>query len=229
MDVIPLVDGECCLVERFLDEAQADRFFADITETAVWHQPQFTLFGKPVNSPRLAAWYGDAGAVYTYSGLANRPLPWFDSLRRLRRRVEAHVGDGARFNSVLLNLYRNGDDAMGWHSDDEPELGAQAVIASLSLGATRRFLMRHKRRKNLGLVKLPLRHGSLLLMRGETQRHWRHAVPRTKQPVGARINLTFRRVNIATAATASAPVPRARLVCDNAAPSAHEETMHHAR
>lgn len=188
--VLPLADGECSLVERFLDGAQADWFFADIARTARWEQPQLTLFGKPVSSPRLAAWYGDAGAVYAYSGLVNHPLPWFESLRHLRRRVEAH--SGARFNSVLLNLYRSGDDAMGWHSDDETELGADNTIASLSLGATRRFLMRHKRRKNLGLVKLPLTHGSLLLMRGQTQRHWRHAVPRTRQPVGARINLTFR-------------------------------------
>ncbi len=189
---IPLVDGECYLVERFLDNAQADRFFHLIGQGARWRQPRLKLFGKSVRSPRLAAWYGDPQAIYAYSGVVNEPLPWFDALAQLRRRVEAHTG--SRFNSVLLNLYRNGDDAMGWHSDDEAELDRTAVIASLSLGATRRFVMRHKRRKDLDSVQIPLRHGSLLVMAGETQRHWRHAVPRTKRPVGARINLTFRRV-----------------------------------
>ncbi len=190
---IPLVDGECYLVEHFLDHPRADRFFENIERTAVWHQPRLTLFGQSRGSPRLAAWYGDPQAVYAYSGVVNRPLPWFDALRQLRARVEEHTGE--RFNSVLINLYRSGDDAMGWHSDDEPELGARATIASLSLGATRRFVMRHKRRKNLGSIALALHHGSLLVMKGDTQRHWRHAVPRTKRAVGARINLTFRLVH----------------------------------
>ena len=190
--VIPLVDGECYLVEHFLNHSRADQFFQDIRQTAVWHQPQLSLFGKPVNSPRLAAWYGDAEAIYTYSGLVNQPLPWFESLHQLRARVEDHTA--AHFNSVLLNLYRNGNDAMGWHSDDESELVEGATIASLSLGATRRFVMRHKRRKDLDSVKIPLHHGSLLVMQGQTQRYWRHALPRTKQPVEARINLTFRLV-----------------------------------
>lgn len=192
--VIPLIDGDCVLVERFLNKTRADRFFLDIRQTALWHQPQLNLFGKAVRSPRLAAWYGDPGAVYAYSGQVNRPLPWFEALRQLRRRIEGHTG--ARFNGVLLNLYRDGNDAMGWHSDDEAELGAQAVIASLSLGATRRFVMRHKRRAGLAVVEIALRHGSLLLMRGRTQQHWRHALPRTRQAVGARINLTFRRVRV---------------------------------
>ncbi|MDD9875104.1 MAG: alpha-ketoglutarate-dependent dioxygenase AlkB [Gammaproteobacteria bacterium] len=195
--VIPLIDGECVLVERFLNQTRADRFFLDIRQTALWHQPQLNLFGKVARSPRLAAWYGDPGAVYTYSGLVNRPLPWFEGLCQLRRRIEGHTG--ARFNSVLINLYRDGNDAMGWHSDDEAELVPGAVIASLSLGATRRFAMRHKRRPRLAVVNIALHHGSLLLMRGQTQQHWRHALPRTRQTVGARINLTFRRVRIADA------------------------------
>ncbi len=194
---IPLPDGECYLVEHFLDNPRADRFFDRIAQTARWHQPQLHLFGKRVHSPRLAAWYGDPEAIYAYSGLVNQPLPWFDALQQLRRRVERCTG--ARFNSVLINLYRNGGDSMGWHADDEPELGPRPAIASVSLGATRRFVLRHKRRKNLdsgsGSVGIALRHGSLLVMQGETQRHWRHAVPRTRRPVGARINLTFRLVH----------------------------------
>ena len=190
---LPLVDGECYLVEHFLEKSAADQFFEDIRQNATWHQPRLNLFGKAVDSPRLAAWYGDPEAVYAYSGLVNRPLPWFDALGRLRSRVEDC--SGARFNSVLINLYRNGDDAMGWHSDNESQLAPGAAIASVSLGATRRFVMRHRRRKNLPGVKIPLHHGSLLVMGGETQRHWRHAVPRTAKPVGARINLTFRLVD----------------------------------
>ncbi|MGR3915177.1 MAG: alpha-ketoglutarate-dependent dioxygenase AlkB [Gammaproteobacteria bacterium] len=181
-------DGECYLHEGFLARAAADDFFERIRRRAVWSQPQVRMFGRTVRAPRLAAWHGDAGACYAYSGQSHRPRPWFGALRELRARLEAHCG--ARFNSVLLNYYRDGDDALGWHSDDEPELAAGAPIASLSLGAARRFVLRHKRRKLTHAVAL--RHGALLLMCGETQAHWRHALPRTKRPVGARMNLTFR-------------------------------------
>ncbi len=191
--VIPLVDGECYLVEHFVEKTRADEFFHDIRQHAVWHQPRIRLFGKTVDSPRLAAWYGDPQAVYAYSGLVNRPLPWFEALRQLRARIQAC--SGASFNSVLLNLYRDGNDAMSWHSDDESQLVPGAAIASISLGATRRFVLRHRRQKTLARIKIPLHHGSLLVMQGETQRHWHHAVPRTKHPVGARINLTFRLVD----------------------------------
>ena len=191
---LPLVDGEGYLAEHFLEQSRADRLFEDIRHNAAWRQPRIKLFGKVVCSPRLAAWYGDPQAVYAYSGLVNQPLPWFKALHRLRRRVEAY--SGARFNSVLINLYRDGDDAMGWHSDNESTLVPGAAIASVSLGATRRFVMRHRQRQCKGLDSLgiPLHHGSLLVMAGETQRHWRHAVPRTRRPVGPRINLTFRLV-----------------------------------
>lgn len=198
--IIPLADGECYLREHFLSALRADRFFETIYQTAEWQQPRVNMFGKSVGSPRLAAWYGNPDAVYTYSGLVNTPLPWFATLQKLRSQVEAYTG--ARFNSVLLNLYRSGDDAMGWHADDESELAQDAAIASLSLGASRRFLMRHKRRQNGTRMNLTLHHGSLLVMLGETQRHWQHAVPRTRKAVGARINLTFRLVrNSAVAAS----------------------------
>jgi alkylated DNA repair dioxygenase AlkB len=119
-------------------------------------------------------------------------VPWTTPLAALRQRLE--VALGVTFNSVLANLYRDGADSMGWHSDDEASLGPQPVIASLSLGATRRFVLRHRRRRDLQTLTLSLEHGSLLVMAGETQRHWHHAVPKTRQPVGARINLTFRHV-----------------------------------
>jgi alkylated DNA repair dioxygenase AlkB len=191
--LISLVDGECYLVDHFLDKTQADFCFENINQNSRWHQPRVNLFGKQVASPRLAAWYGDPEALYTYSGMVNEPLPWFESLSQLRLQVEDYTG--IRFNSVLINLYRNGNDAMGWHSDNESELGSRPAIASVSLGATRRFLMRHKRRKDASTLKVELHHGSLLVMKGETQQHWRHAVPRTRQAVKARINLTFRFVH----------------------------------
>jgi len=185
-------DGECHLHENFLARACADDFFERIRRRAAWSRPQLRMFGKTLRAPRLTAWHADAGAFYAYSGALHRPLPWFDELRELRARIEAH--SGARFNSVLLNYYRDGDDALGWHSDDEPELAAGAPIASLSLGETRRFLLRHKRQKITHAVAL--RHGALLMMCGAMQAHWRHALPRTKRPARARINLTFRLIAV---------------------------------
>ncbi len=188
--IIPLPDGECCLVDPFIESNQAERFFKSIRQAAIWHQPRVKIFGKTMLSPRLAAWHGDADAVYAYGGQVNQPLPWFPALREARDMVCDYTG--ARFNSVLINMYRDGDDAMGWHADNEAELAPGAAIASLSLGAARNFSMRHKRRTDLAPVNIMLRHGALLVMKGDTQRHWRHAVPRTKQAVRARINLTFR-------------------------------------
>jgi alkylated DNA repair dioxygenase AlkB len=140
--------------------------------------------------PRLSAWYGDAGAVYTYSGLRLEPLPWTPVLLEIKQATERL--SGTRFNSVLLNLYRDGQDSMGWHSDDEPELGPEPVIASVSLGALRRFVFQHKKRR--WRIALDLEPGSVLLMAGATQHHWRHALPKTRRPVAPRINLTFRTI-----------------------------------
>jgi alkylated DNA repair dioxygenase AlkB len=149
------------------------------------------LFGRRVAAPRLEAWYGDPGARYAYSGLAHEPLPWTPLLLDLRERVVDAAG-GA-YNSVLANLYRDGNDSNGWHADDERELGPEPHIASLSFGAPRRFLMRHRRDPSLRL-ELLLAPGSLLVMRGATQQCWKHAVPKTRAVTGARINLTYRLV-----------------------------------
>lgn len=180
------------LLTGFLDQEEGDELMAHLQRDVPWSQPVITLFGRSVASPRMAAWYGDSGAVYRYSGLENRPLPWLKPLDHLRRNLETITN--SRFNSVLLNLYRNGDDAMGWHSDDEKSLGATPCIASVSIGAVRRFRMRHRFRKSVPPMSLELTHGSLLLMAGETQKYWKHAVMRTKKPVGPRINLTFRQI-----------------------------------
>ena len=155
-----------------------------------WRQQEITLFGKTHAQPRLSAWYGDLG--YRYSGIRHQPAAWTETLQTLRERVQALSGQ--EFNSVLLNYYRNGNDRMGMHSDDETELGERPVIASLSLGEPRCFLLRHRSRNDLDTIKLPLPGGSLLLMQGETQRHWRHGINSERRCRGARINLTFRRI-----------------------------------
>ena len=163
-----------------------------VTETP-WREETLRLFGKTYLQPRLMAWYGDEGADYTYSGTRFRALPWTPCLQDLKARVEALCD--AHFNSVLLNYYRDHRDSMGMHADDEPELGPQPVIASLSLGATRTLVFRHRRRRELESVKLPLVAGSLLLMRGDTQRCWKHGINKLTRPCGARVNLTFRAIH----------------------------------
>lgn len=177
--------------EQFLEPDGADRSFAELRDTVSWQQQSITLFGKLQAMPRLTAWYGDGGAVYTYSGLKNVPAPWNPALLDLRARVEQAAG--VRFNSVLLNRYRSGADGMGWHSDDEPELGEAPVIASVSLGEPRLFVMRTKTEKKRSL-ELRLSHGSLLIMRGASQQNFQHAVPKERRLHGERINLTFRAV-----------------------------------
>ncbi len=157
-----------------------------------WRSKEIRLFGKRYLQPRLTAWFGDPGCGYRYSGLDLEPLPWLPPLMQLRRRVESLCH--SRFNSVLLNYYRDQNDSMGLHSDDERELGAEPVIASVSFGATRTIQFSHKSRRDLGSLKLPLTSGSLLVMRGSTQAHWKHGIAKERAPAGPRVNLTFRRI-----------------------------------
>lgn len=169
--------------------ADADRLLTEVRDTTAWRQDSLRLYGRPISLPRLTAWYGDEGAAYTYSGIENVPLPWTPALIEVQRSVE--FAANTVFNSVLLNRYRTGRDSVAWHSDDEPEFGEDPVIASVSFGATRTFQFRHKTRTHLKRsIELP--HGSLLVMRGATQRNWLHRVPKTTTAVGERINLTFR-------------------------------------
>jgi len=188
-----LADGEARLWPAAFGLEEASRLFDALRARIHWRQEEIVIFGQRRSVPRLVAWHGDPGANYRYSGTDHVPEPWTPELERLR----ARVGElsGAASNAVLLNLYRDGRDGMGWHADDEPELGRDPVIASVSLGAPRRFCLRHRRRKGLAL-DLELPHGSLLLMAGPTQHHWLHALPKTRRPVGERINLTFRRVAV---------------------------------
>ena len=170
---------------------EASQLFDALIAGIDWRQEEVLIFGQRRPVPRLVAWHGDPGASYTYSGTPHDPLPWTQPLERIRSRIFGLAG--SRFNSVLLNLYRDGRDGMGWHADDEPELGRDPVIASVSLGAPRRFCFRHRRDRNLKL-DVTLSDGSLLLMSGATQHHWVHAVPKTSLPAGRRLNLTFRNV-----------------------------------
>ncbi|UOQ54289.1 alpha-ketoglutarate-dependent dioxygenase AlkB family protein [Hymenobacter cellulosivorans] len=194
LTLLPLPAAEVLLDTHFLPALLAQTLLTELTTSIAWRQEPIKLFGKEVLQPRLTAWYGDAGAQYSYSGLTWQPLPWTLELQELREQVEAACGTS--FNSVLLNLYRHGQDSMGWHADNEPELGREPVIASVSLGAARNFRLRPRdpQRTPHEPVTLELPSGSLLVMRGSTQQHWLHAVPKTARPIGPRLNLTFRRI-----------------------------------
>lgn len=169
---------------------QCERLFRKLHQDVEWEQQEISVYGKTHLQPRLVAWYGNAGASYKYSGLTLHPSPWIDPIMEIKTVCE--VIAGTTFNSVLLNLYRDGDDTVGWHSDDEPTLGQNPTIASVSLGTKRRFDLRHKVTKEMVKTQLPA--GSVLLMSGRLQSEWSHQVPRTKKVDSSRINLTFRRI-----------------------------------
>jgi len=188
-----LPDAALRLWPQAFERGEGVALFRELAATIDWQPEEIVMFGRRVPVPRLVAWHGDPQARYTYSGTRHDPRPWTPALQRVRERVTEL--SGLEFNSVLLNRYRDGRDGMGWHADDEPELGPEPVIASVSFGATRRFCLRHRRRRDQR-VELPLTDGSLLCMSGATQHHWVHAVPKTRAPVGERINLTFRRVRL---------------------------------
>lgn len=187
---MPLPGADLRLIPHWLDRAEADALFAALHGSIAWEVHRIRLFGREVASPRLSCWIGDPDATYIYSRTRFEPHPWTAELATLRERVQEACR--ARFNSVLANLYRDGGDAMGWHSDDEPELGSHPMIASLSLGAERRFCLRGRDPANREVRGLTLPHGSLLCMAGDTQRLYQHALPRTSAGAGPRINLTFR-------------------------------------
>jgi alkylated DNA repair dioxygenase AlkB len=172
-----------------VDLQRAAELFARVRAEVPWKRDEIVMYGRPVAIPRLQAWLGDPRAVYTYSGLQMHPEPWTPAVLELR--AVAENVSGARFNSVLANLYRDGRDSLAWHSDDEPELGSQPVIASMSLGAVRRCRFR-RRSDPSDAFGIDLPAGSVLVTGGTTQEHWQHAIPKTATDVGPRINLTYR-------------------------------------
>ncbi|WP_207063707.1 alpha-ketoglutarate-dependent dioxygenase AlkB [Motiliproteus sp. SC1-56] len=189
LQLLALPDAELYYARGFLGTDEAEHFFQALENKVAWRRDEITLFGRPVAVPRLQAWYGDPGTDYRYSGLDLSPEPWFDELQALRERVSAACE--TPFNSVLINYYRNGSDGVGWHRDNEQSLGPRPVIASLSLGQSRRFSLRHRDLPEHKL-QLELNSGDLLIMAGATQHHWLHAIPKSRRQLAPRINLSFR-------------------------------------
>jgi alkylated DNA repair dioxygenase AlkB len=182
-------DGEVYLLQHFFTPAESDVFLEQLIHQVAWKQEPIKMFGKLIMQPRLTAWYGDLDKTYRYSGITMTPLPWSDTLLTLKNKINAFAGTS--FTSALLNYYRDGKDSMGWHRDNEKELGLNPVIASVTFGAARNFQLRHYRDKK-NLTNIMLTHGSLLLMRGTTQHYWEHQLPKTSKVIAARINITFR-------------------------------------
>ncbi|WP_067515497.1 alpha-ketoglutarate-dependent dioxygenase AlkB family protein [Endozoicomonas ascidiicola] len=194
-ELLELEDAEILLWSQIVSEFDADQLYHDLYASLPWQQDTISLYGKTHNVPRLQVWMGDPGRHYQYSGIHLESTPWHSAVQQIRRHIEKLSHH--RFNSVLINLYRDGQDSNGWHSDDETELGENPVIASFSLGATRRFRLRHKRRKDLRPYSIDLSSGSLLIMAGNTQHCWHHCLTKTNREVKPRINLTFRKIVIA--------------------------------
>jgi alkylated DNA repair dioxygenase AlkB len=180
-------DGEVILHPHFFKED----VFAPLVDETPWKQDKMKIYGKEVDFPRLTAWYGDSDEVYVYSGVVNVPVKFSQLLNSIKQAAEQQCGQ--QFNSALLNYYRSGNDSMGWHSDNESELGVNPVIASVSFGASRVFQFKHKQQKN-AKVSIALNNGDLLVMQGQTQHNWLHQVPKTSKAPGARINITFRHI-----------------------------------
>jgi len=188
---LALPDANVILYRNFFSYEKASELFRRLRSEIAWRQEKVNLYGRQHDIPRLSAWYGDNAEVYTYSGLRSVASAWTTTLDEVKKEVESNIGVG--FNSVLANLYRTGADGVSWHSDDEKELGPSPVIASVSLGESRVFQMKHKTNKNLK-YSIPLNSGSLLLMSGATQHNWLHQIPKTKKLLNERINLTFRTI-----------------------------------
>ncbi len=186
---ISLID-DVLFYPEFFNLEESDQLYLELDQTTRWQQESINIFGKLMPLPRLTAWYGDAGKSYVYSGIEMYPDPWTKTLLEIKSRVEKVTH--AKFNSVLLNKYRTGKDSVAWHSDDEVELGLNPIIGSVSFGGTRRFVLKHKERKEVEKISIDLTHGSFLLMRGNTQDSWQHQIPKTAKAVESRINLTFR-------------------------------------
>ena len=192
-EVITMPDGEVAIYRNFFNRIESDQIFQALLSKIKWRQDKMKLYGKEYELPRLTAWYGDDGKSYTFSGIPMNPDAWTHTLLSVKSRIEEVTQ--AKFNSVLLNLYRTERDGVSWHSDDEPELGKNPMIASVSFGETRRFQLRHKLDKSLDKVEITLTHGSLLIMKGSTQHLWQHQIPKTAKSLQERINLTFRIIN----------------------------------
>ena len=189
--LLPLKDGQVQYYPQWLSQADSDRFLEQLRDELEWRQDSIKLFGRWVKIPRLQAWYGESHCQYGYSGLALTPLSMTPSLERIKSKCE-HTA-GAPFNCVLANWYRDGQDSMSMHADDEPELGERPVIASVTLGQARSFDFKHKHTDEKH--RIVLEHGSLLIMAGDTQTYYNHGINKTKRVQSPRINLTYRYIH----------------------------------
>ena len=185
-------NGELYLYTSVFSADECDKLLNSLYESINWKQEKIRIFGKWVKQPRLSAWYGDDGKQYSYSGITLEAKQWIEPLLKIKNKIQSITN--SEFNSGLLNYYRDGEDSMGWHRDNEKELGLQPVIGSISLGATRTFNMQHIKEKELKL-SLELPTGSCLLMRGSTQHFWKHSVPKDSNCISPRLNITFRYVH----------------------------------
>jgi alkylated DNA repair dioxygenase AlkB len=192
LERVHMPDADVFYLDRLVLAGSDTEILRRLIAEIAWRSEEVVMWGRKLPQPRLTAWYGDPGRRYAYSGLQLDPLPWMPLLLDIKTRVEETAG--STFNSVLLNYYRDHHDNISFHSDDEPELGDRPVIASLSLGAERTFILKHKTLGRIGRAHLRLASGSLLLMSGDTQRCWRHGIPKESRPCGPRVNLTFRQL-----------------------------------
>jgi alkylated DNA repair dioxygenase AlkB len=192
LERIPMIDAEVYYLDDLALGRERDEILQRLIANTEWRQDTVVVWGKTYQQPRLVAWYGDSGSEYTYSGITLSPMPWTELLLDIKKRVERVTQES--FNSVLLNYYRDNRDSMGFHSDDEPELGEKPVIASVSLGEERTLVLKHKMDKLAKPVRLRLASESLLLMKGDTQRCWKHGIAKETRRCGARVNLTFRHI-----------------------------------
>lgn len=183
-------DGKVTYYPDFFPNLESRHFLIELERELDWHQPDVLLFGRKMRVPRKVAWHGDPGIQYSYSGVRHASQGWTPVLQTLRANLEEFLD--IKLNGVLANFYRTGADSMGWHRDNEPELGAEPIIPSLSFGGPRRFLFRHRITREK--IELQLASGSLLLMQGQLQTFWEHSLPKTKTPCLPRINLTFRQL-----------------------------------
>ncbi|MEM5565549.1 alpha-ketoglutarate-dependent dioxygenase AlkB [Psychroserpens sp. AS72] len=186
-----LPNAELIYIDNFYNTATADQYFKTIKKSINWQQDDITIFGKTYKQPRLTALYANNNKPYSYSNITMQPRVFTPELQQIKLDIEQEANH--KFTSVLLNLYRDGNDSNGWHADNEKELGKNPVIASLSLGQTRPFHFKHRTLKD-ERHKINLNHGSLLIMRGDMQHYWLHQIAKTKKEIGERINLTFRTI-----------------------------------
>ncbi|MDR5590887.1 alpha-ketoglutarate-dependent dioxygenase AlkB [Christiangramia sp. SM2212] len=185
-------DGNLEYYPDFLSLSQADKAFNFLMNAEVWRQDKIKMFGKEILQPRLTVLFGEVGKSYKYSGLEMHPIPFPEELKEIKEKCQSSPLN-TEFNVCLANLYRDGSDSMGWHADDEKELGINPIIASISLGAERVFHLKHKKIQT-ARQKIRLQHGSLLIMKGTTQEFWKHQLPKSKKVDSPRVNLTFRNI-----------------------------------